>query len=353
MSPAPARFGIAVFLGAFLLFQVQLILAKRLLPWFGGAPAVWTTCMLFFQVALLLGYAYAHALARAAPRRQRDAHLALLAAALLLLAVRAAAWPSPLTPGEEWKPGPAAGPVPLILALLAASAGLPYLVVAATGPLVQSWLARVRPGASPYRLFAPSNLGSLLGLLSYPFVVEPWLPVAGQGWLGTVGFVLYALAVGSCAFALRPATESPQVEAPPAPAPPALVDHILWFGLAAVASTLLLAVTGALCQDVAVVPFLWVLPLALYLLSFVLCFEFERLYRRAVWLAAVAAAGPACAYALFRGTDLAIRGQVAVYAGALFVYCMACHGELARSEEHTSELQSLAYLVCRLLLEKK
>ncbi len=166
---SPARFGIAVFLGAFLLFQVQLILAKRLLPWFGGAPAVWTTCMLFFQVALLLGYAYAHALARAAPRRQRDAHLALLAAALLLLAVRAAAWPSPLTPGEEWKPDPAAGPVPLILALLAASAGVPYLVVADTGPLVQSWFARVRPGASPYRLFALSNLGSLLGLLSYPF----------------------------------------------------------------------------------------------------------------------------------------------------------------------------------------
>src|SRR6266536_843363 len=126
---SPARFGIAVFLGAFLLFQVQLILAKRLLPWFGGAPAVWTTCMLFFQVALLLGYAYAHALARAAPRRQRDAHLALLAA----------------------------------------SAGVPYLVVADTGPLVQSWFARVRPGASPYRLFALSNLGSLLGLLSYPF----------------------------------------------------------------------------------------------------------------------------------------------------------------------------------------
>src|SRR6266540_1395297 len=160
---SPARFGIAVFLGAFLLFQVQLILAKRLLPWFGGAPAVWTTCMLFFQVALLLGYAYAHALARAAPRRQRDAHLALLAAALLLLAVRAAAWPSPLTPGEEWKPDPAAGPVPLILALLAASAGVPYLVVADTGPLVQSWFARVRPGAAcphrPLSLVRPGRRG--------------------------------------------------------------------------------------------------------------------------------------------------------------------------------------------------
>jgi hypothetical protein len=340
MSPAPARFGIAVFLGAFLLFQVQLILAKRLLPWFGGAPAVWTTCMLFFQVALLLGYAYAHALARAAPRRQRDAHLALLAAALLLLAARAAAWPSPLTPGEEWKPDPAASPVPLILALLAASAGLPYLVLAATGPLVQSWLARIRPGASPYRLFALSNLGSLLGLLSYPFVVEPWLSVVAQGWLWTLGFLSYALAVGSCAFALGPPAESPRVEAPAASAPPALIDHILWFGLAAVASTLLLAVTSALCQDVAVVPFLWMLPLALYLLSFVLCFEYERLYRRAVWLAAGAVAGPACAYALFRGTDLAIRGQVATFAGALFIYCMACHGELAQGKPRPAHLTS-------------
>ena len=196
---------------------------------------------------------------------------------------------------------------------------------------MQSWLARLRPDASPYRLFALSNLGSLLGLLSYPFLVEPWLSVVGQGWLWTLGFVLYALAVGSCALALGPPIKSPRVEAPPAAAP-ALVDHILWFGLAAVASTLLLAVTSALCQDVAVFPFLWVLPLALYLLSFVLCFEYERLYRRAVWLAAVAVAGPACAYALFRGTDLPIRAQVAVYAGALFVYCMACHGELARGK---------------------
>ncbi len=372
MSPAPARFGLAVFLGAFLLFQVQLILAKRLLPWFGGAPAVWTTCMLFFQVALLLGYAYAHALVRAAPRRQRDAHLALLGAVLVLLAVRAAAWPSPLTPGEDWKPGAAASPIPLILALLAASAGLPYLVLAATGPLVQSWLARTRPDASPYRLFALSNLGSLLGLLSYPFLVEPWLSVVGQGWLWTLGFILYALAVWACYSstphpdppmrrnaselalareALLHSDASPHVgggerwsaggSAPSSTLqPPSLVDHILWFGLAAVASTLLLAVTSALCLDVAVVPFLWVLPLALYLLSFVLCFEYERLYRRAVWLAAVAVAGPACAYALFRGTDLPIRAQVAVYAGALFVYCMACHGELARGKPSPTHLTS-------------
>ena len=339
MSPAPARFGLAVFLGAFLLFQVQLILAKRLLPWFGGAPAVWTTCMRFFQVAVLLGYVYAHGLARAAPRRQRDAHLALLAAALVLLAVRAAAWPSPLTPGEAWKPGPAASPVPLILALLAASVGLPYLVLAATGPLVQSWLARIRPEASPYRLFALSNLGSLLGLLSYPFVVEPWLSVVGQGWLWTLGFVVYALAVGAC-YSSTPHPDPRHVGGGETPQPPALIDHVLWFGLAAVASTLLLAVTSALCQDVAVIPFLWVLPLALYLLSFVLCFEYERLYRRAVWLAAVAAAGPACAYALFRGTDLPIRVQVAVYAGALFVYCMACHGELARGKPGPAYLTS-------------
>jgi spermidine synthase len=339
MSPAPARFGLAAFFGAFLLFQMQFILGKRLLPWFGGAAAVWTTCMLFFQVALLLGYAWAHGLARAAPRRQRDAHLALLAAVLVLLAVRAAAWPSPLTPGGAWKPDPAGSPVPLILALLAASAGPPYLLLAATGPLVQSWLARIRPGASPYRLYALSNLGSLLGLLSYPLAVEPWLSVAGQGWLWTLGFLLYALAVGSCALTLGAAVTSPP-DAAATSAPPTVRDHAFWFGLSAAASTLLLAVTNALCQDVAVVPFLWVLPLALYLLSFVLCFEYERCYRRAVWLAAVAVAGPACTYALFRGTDLPIRVQVAAYAGVLFVYCMACHGELARAKPGSAHLTS-------------
>lgn len=338
-ASVPARFALAIVLGAFLLFQVQFILAKRLLPWFGGAPAVWTACMLFFQVLLLAGYGYAHGLARAWPRRQRDVHLALLAAALLLLLSRARSWPSPLTPGEEWSPQPGADPVLSILRMLAVSAGLPYLVLAATGPLVQSWLARLS-GASPYRLYALSNLGSLLGLLSYPFVIEPWLSVAGQGWFWACAFVGFACAVGACAVAVGRVAAEERAASGPGPPRPAIFQFALWFGLAAVASTLLLAVTNEICLDVAVIPFLWVLPLALYLLSFVVCFEYERLCRREIWLGAVAVAAPSCLYALSRGTDLPIGGQVAVFGGALFAYCMACHGELARTKPPPAHLTS-------------
>jgi spermidine synthase len=338
-TPVPARFALAIVLGAFLLFQVQFILAKRLLPWFGGAPAVWTACMLFFQVLLLAGYGYAHGLARGAPRRQRDVHLALLSAALLLLLSRAWSWPSPLTPSDAWSPDPGADPVLSILRMLAVCAGLPYLVLAATGPLVQSWLARLS-GASPYRLFALSNLGSLLGLLSYPFVIEPWLSVAGQGWLWACAFVPFACAMGACAVAFGRALAGERAASGPDAPRPATVQYALWFGLAAVASTLLLAVTNEICLDVAVIPFLWVLPLALYLLSFVLCFEYERVCRREIWLGAVAVAAPSCLYALSRGTDLPILGQVAVFGGALFAYCMACHGELARTKPPPAHLTS-------------
>ena len=161
-------FALGVGLGAFLLFEVEFVLGKRLLPWFGGTSAVWTTCLLFFQAALLAGYGWARLLAeRFSPRRQRDLHLALLAAALLLLAWRAIVWSSPITPPETAKPLPSDAPVLAILALLASAVGLPFVVLAATSPLLQDWLARSRPGASPFWLFALSNAGSLLGLLGY------------------------------------------------------------------------------------------------------------------------------------------------------------------------------------------
>jgi len=335
----PLRYRAAVFLGALLLFQVQLIVGRRILPWFGGAPAVWTTCMLFFQVGLLAGYAYAHGLVRLPPRRQRDVHLGVLAGAVLVLAVRALEWPSSVTPGEAWKPDPAASPVAGIVALLAAGVGLPYLVLASTGPLAQAWVARVRPGTSPYRLFALSNLGSLVGLLGYPFVVEPWLPVVSQGRAWTIGFGVFALAAGAGALAAGrvPAVSGGAPAGGPGPPP---VVRVLWFSLAAVPSVLLLAVTSQLCQDVAVVPLLWVLPLALYLLSFVLCFEYERLYRRGHWLAAVALAAAGFVYALFEGTTLAIGWQVTAGGAVLFAYGMACHGELAALKPDPGRLTS-------------
>ena len=182
-------FAATIGVGACLLFQVQFILGKQILPWFGGAPAVWTTCMLFFQVLLLAGYGYAHLLGRSpSPLRQRNIHLGMLLLALALLLVRVLLWPSPITPSDEWKPGPDDLPSLAILGLLLFTIGLPFLVLSSTGPLLQAWYARCFPGASPYRLYALSNLGSLLGLLSYPFLLEPALSVTDQRFVPPAGF---------------------------------------------------------------------------------------------------------------------------------------------------------------------
>ena len=157
-------FALTIFTGAFLLFQVQPLIGKYILPWFGGGPGVWTTCLLFFQLLLLSGYAYAHVLSRyLKPRTQAIVHAVLLVAALASL---------PITPSDAWKPNPGDDPAWRILALLTASLGLPYLVLSATGPLLQEWFRRSAPGASPYRLYALSNVGSLLALVSYPFYFE-------------------------------------------------------------------------------------------------------------------------------------------------------------------------------------
>lgn len=340
-TPTPPRplavlaFAVTIGVGACLLFQVQFILGKQILPWFGGAPAVWTTCMLFFQVLLLLGYAYAHLVSRApSPRRQRDVHLALLVAALALLLVRVVAWPSPITPGGDWKPTADQAPSLAILGLLLFTIGLPYLVLSATGPLLQSWYARCFPGASPYRLYALSNLGSLAGLLSYPFVLEPLLTVAHQGWAWVAGFALFALGcagtavlVGRTAPAAEPSARQPAAAEGP---PPTLAQRALWLSLAMIASVLLLAITSQISLEVAVIPFLWMLPLALYLLSFVLCFEYERVYRRGLWIPALLVAAGGTTATIRAGVHAPMLVQLGVYLFTLLVACMVCHGELVR-----------------------
>lgn len=323
--------------GACLLFQVQFILGKQILPWFGGAPAVWTTCMLFFQLLLLAGYGYAHLVSRRpSPVQQRNIHLAMLGAALALLVVRVSVWPSPITPDDAWKPTADQAPSLAILGLLLFTIGLPYLVLSATGPLLQSWYARCFPGASPYRLYALSNLGSLLGLLSYPFAIEPLLAVASQGWAWTGGFAAFAVGcaitavlVGRTAPAAHAAPTTPTTEGPPTP-PPTAGERVLWLSLAMIASVLLLATTSQISLEVAVIPFLWMLPLALYLLSFVLCFEYEGSYRRGVWIPALLV-GAGCTTATIRvGVHVPMLVQLGVYLVTLFVACMVCHGELVR-----------------------
>ncbi len=345
-GPSPrAAYALSVFLSAVLLFDVQFIVGKHLLPWFGGAAAVWTTCLLFFQFFLLLGYLYAHLLARSSPARQRDVHLLLLGLALALLIARAWSWPSPLTPGDAWKPGPDVSPVARILGLLAAAVGLPYLALAATGPLLQSWYARVFPSESPYRLYALSNLGSLLGLLGYPLLAEPLLAIPAQARLWTSGFFLFAVVTGACAWAFARARPAPvrhlAVDQGDRPGPGLLA---LWFGLAVVPSVMLLAVTSQLCQEIAVIPLLWMLPLALYLLSFVLSFEYGRFYRREAFLAALVIAAAAGTVALYRGTNVGALAQVATFSLVLLACGLACHGELARLKPPPAHLTTF-YLV--------
>ena len=200
-----------IFLGAFLLFSVQLLLGKYFLPWFGGTPAMWTTCMFFFQTLLLAGYAYAHALARwFTPRTQGYLHSALLFTALSVLALMAMAWGTPITPSVSWRPHTSDHPVWSLTVLLAVSAGLPYFVLSSTGPLLQSWFTRTHPARTPYRLYSLSNVGSLLGLLTYPFLVEPWFSLRTQARIWTAGFLAFAVVCGYCALRMGKIGASPK-----------------------------------------------------------------------------------------------------------------------------------------------
>src|SRR5262245_1956805 len=315
-------YAVTIFLSAFLLFQVQPLIAKMILPWFGGTAAVWTTCMLFFQLLLLGGYVYSHAyVSRRIPAR-RYVHLVLLALAAATL---------PLAAGAAWKPTGGEDPTGRILGLLATSVGLPYFVLSTTGPLVQAWHARSHPGATPYRLFALSNLGSMLALLSYPLLVEPMLALGRQAATWSAGFVAFALLCGWLAW--RGRGENALASSAEEAQKPGLGLQALWVALAACASTLLLAFTGHMTLNIAAIPFLWVLPLALYLLSFVLCFEASGWYWRWLFLPLLAAGIAGVCVPLMRSHP-SIWPLIPLYSATLFAACMVCHGELARSKPH-------------------
>ena len=333
-------FALTIFIGAFLLFQVQPLIGKYILPWFGGGPGVWTTCMLFFQMLLLGGYAYAHVLSRRCrPRTQAIVHLVLLAAALASL---------PITPNDSWKAHPSGDPTWHILTLLAVSLGLPYLVLAATGPLMQEWFRRTSPTASPYRLYALSNVGSLLALVSYPSYFETHFTRKAQAQFWSWGLLVYAVGCGLCAWRVwrQPVVETGREPEADAGAPrPTGWQRMLWVCLPACASILLLAVTNKMCQDVAVIPFLWVLPLALYLVSFIICFDSPRWYSRFYYTLALVGAMVAVCVALFEGADMPIIQQVVIYTVTMFVGCMICHGELYHLRPHPRHLTSFYLLI--------
>ena len=322
-------FGLTIFLSAFLVFQLQPIIGKAVLPWFGGGSAVWTICMLFFQCQLLAGYAYAHLIAtRLSARAQRRAQLGVIAIAIGLMVVQLAAGNSPILPATSWQPGDPSHPIGHLLALLACTIGLPYLALAATGPLIQSWFARARPTTSPYRLYALSNAGSLLALVSYPFVIEPNLSLHTQAIVWSIGFSIFAIGTAIAARVPEAVIEPAAIDR--SVAAPARTVWLVWLVAPACASMMLLAITNELCLDVAPIPFLWVLPLAIYLLSFVLCFQSDRFYRRGIFGPLLAISLAAVAY-IADGDTPSLKRAIVVYGVALFAVCMPCHGELART----------------------
>jgi hypothetical protein len=332
-----------IFLSAFLLFQVQPVVGKLVLPWFGGSAGVWTTCLLFFQILLLLGYLYSHLLIRhLSHQHQVRLHGSLLLAALLTL---------PLRLHPVFRPSSGSEPLGHLLGLLALTVGLPYFLLSTTGPLVQAWVAR--QGRVPYRLFALSNLASMLALLSYPLVVEPLLPLRAQSWAWSVGFAAFAGLVFT--LARRNAREVPRLPSEPeASVAPTATLKLLWIAFAAVPTILLMGVTTHLSTNVAPIPFLWVLPLALYLLSFILCFDGTRWYRRGLFLGLLPillilmslSLRPDFRWLNYRFEALSqaafwlgsIRGQVLLCNAGLFVACMVAHGELAQRRPHPRHL---------------
>ena len=335
---ATATIPVSILLGSVLLFLVEPMIAKMILPWFGGTAGVWTICLLFFQVTLCIGYVYAHGSARLlTPAGQRLLHVGLLAASLLLL---------PVIPSPAWKPTGEEAPALRVLMLLAVTIGLPFVLLSATGPLMQAWLSRRHEAgglaANPYRLFALSNFGSLLALLAYPIVVEPLFDTVLQARLWSAAYVVFAFACAGTAWVTSlPVSIARAPDAARAEGRVSLVERILWFVLSAAPSMLLLAVTGHITQNVAAIPLLWVGPLAIYLLTLILCFESSRWYKRVLFCIAFAEFLPAMMYAAVGNhANSDPRLLVGLYSAGLFTACMLCHGELAGLRPRTSHLTS-------------
>lgn len=339
-------YAVAIFTSAFLVFQVQPVMARFILPWYGGTPGVWTTCMLFFQFGLLAGYLYAHELARRLElRHQAIVHGGLLTLSLFLL---------PITP-EAPEFSQNLPQILEILKVLAASVMFPFILLSASGPLLQHWFSRVHPGKSPFRLYALSNVGSLLALLSYPFLVEPAFTLSTQTW--TWSFA-YAAFMGVTFWSAWPifaeklsqnpekfSTNSRIQNLKKEQSAPEKISHWLdvgsWVLLAASGSVVLLAITNQMSQDVAVIPFLWVVPLSLYLITFIICFERDSWYQRKIWIPFLVISMGMLVYLMGRDygeNESSLAYQIVIYCAALFGCCMVCHGEMVRRRPHAIEL---------------
>ena len=335
-------YAITIFLSAFLLFQVQLLIAKMILPWFGGSAAVWSASMLFFQLLLLAGYAYAHFSIRfLKPRLQMLVHVALLLGSCALL---------PILPSPSWRPTQVGDPTSRILLLLTATIGLPYFLLSSTSPLLQAWFVRRTGSGVPYRLFALSNFGSMLALVSFPFLVEPQLASRQQAFSWSGAYIVFALLCAFTAWVSRGASAaiSNQQAASASSDRPSAWQLLYWVLLATCASVLLVSVTNHMSQNVAPIPLLWVLPLALNLLRYISAFESDRIYRRWLFIPLLVPALASMAYMIYAEKgNFNIKVAIPGFAVGLFICCMFCHGELARRRPAPHHL-TLFYLMVSL-----
>jgi hypothetical protein len=345
-----------VFLSAFLLFQVQPLLSKFILPWFGGTPAVWTSAMLFFQLALFLGYLYAHLTSTFLSSRNRFwVHIIVLGIATVSVAANR------LIPPNALRPAGLANESPLlqVMLLLGATVGLPYFALSSTGPLLQKWFSDAFEGLSPYRLFALSNFGSLLALVSYPFFFEVYWGVIAQAFLWSLGFFVFVMCCAACAYHTYANAKSKPVQTVNSTttlkhddAPPTYFNLISWLFLPTLACVMFLAVTNEACQNVATVPLLWIVPLAFYLISFIVAFDHPRWYSRVIyvpvtlllllWVSNYSSFTDSLSetlnkvFSLTGDNELSLDThwwlQAAVYFLALLGMAIICHGELAQSK---------------------
>lgn len=337
-----APFVVTLVLGAALLFAIQPMFAKMALPLFGGAPAVWTSAMVFFQAALLAGYGYAHVSVRLLPPRAQVAvHAALLALAFASLPIGLQAGATP--PGT-------ATPVLTLLGMMAVTVGPPFAVLSATAPLLQKWYAATgfRGSEDPYHLYAASNTGSLTALLAYPFLIEPLfeLPLQSRHW--AEGFVVLAGLVVGCGGLMlrhrRPAAFAPSTDGEGQAPAVTTRERFQWVALAFVPSSLFLGATTHITTDIAPVPLLWIVPLALYLLSFVFAFA-ARPPLRLAWVVWATPFVVVVGLIVFKVVRFATVPFLATHLAILFTLCLMCHGELAKRRPHPSRLTEFYWLV--------
>jgi hypothetical protein len=335
--PLAALFGATIFLAAFLLFSLEPLVAKRILPAFGGSAAVWSVCLVFYQTALLLGYLYATAVTRyLKPKTQSYLHMGLLLLSSVFL---------PIGPGKDWLTPNTEEPAFLILRMLTATVAVPFIALSATSPLLQHWLAR-SGYQTPYRLFALSNLASLAALLAYPFVLEPVFDIASQRVIWSGGYALFAVlcvAAGWCSarihFPALPRPEAERIWVLP-------TRKLTWFALSACGSVLLLSVTNHMAENVAAAPLLWVLPLATYLLTFILAFGAYKGLKRPLWLRLLAFALGILGYSVYDiNAVLAVQVSVPILLAGLFICCLFCHGELYRLRPPAGSLATFYLIV--------